>query len=534
MRLILLQQLRRDRVTLPIWILGTALLLTVVAASVVNEYGDVAGRAKILTVALATPALLALRGIPNGDSLGSAVHFQSYAFLAVTIGLMNVFLATRHGRADEEKGRRELVVATPIGRLAAPVATVILGVIANGAFAVIGTLGYLSAGLPVGGAVLTSVALGLTGLAFLGLTMLVGELVATSRAANGAGTVIVLAAYALRAAGDALGTPDLKNLTLAPAWPSALSPIGWGQQTFAFTSNRWWPVLAIAALAVLAVAAALAVHARRDLGASLLPERLGRSTRSRALGSTFGLAWRLQAPTLIAWTAGSALLGLLLGSLVTAIERADLTQNPQLTALLQSLGHTSQEDLARALIPTLMVLVGVMAAAAGVQAVLRSREEETDGRAELTLAGPVSRAGWLGSFALIGVISVLVVLAATGAASALGFAAIGNRDDAWLSLGQALIQAPAALVFVGAAVLMVGLLPRAAIALSWGLYGLGIAVGMFGQLLDLPKWARDISPITNVPALPTDEWMPTIVIAAIALVLTIVALGAFRRRDLTT
>ena len=251
-------------------------------------------------------------------------------------------------------------------------------------------------------------------------------------------------------------------------------------------------------------------------------------------GRPFGLAWRLHTPTLVAWTAGSALLGLLLGSLVTAIARADLSQNAQLTALLHSIGHTSQEDLARALIPTLMVFVGVMSAAAGVQAVLRSREEESDGRAEITLAGPVSRPGWLGAFALIGVISVLVVLAATGVASAVGFAAIGDRDDAWLSLGQALVQAPAALVFVGVAVLMVGLLPRAAIALSWGLYGLGVAVGMFGQLLDLPEGVRDISPITNVPGLPTDDWAPTLVMIAIAVALAVVALGAFRRRDLTT
>ena len=39
---------------------------------------------------------------------------------------------------------------------------------------------------------------GVTGLAFLGLDMLAGELTATSRAANGIGVVLVLGAYALR------------------------------------------------------------------------------------------------------------------------------------------------------------------------------------------------------------------------------------------------------------------------------------------------------------------------------------------------
>lgn len=285
---ILLQQIRRDRLTLPIWILGTAFLLTVTANSVHTLYGT--DGAQILTVALATPALLALRGIPNGDSLGSAVHFQSFAFLAVTIGLMNTFLATRHGRADEEKGRRELVAATPVSRLSPPIATLVLGLIANGLFVVLAVAGYQAAGLNAGGAILSATALGVTGLAFLGLGMLAGELTATSRAANGVGAILVLAFYALRAGGDALGKPDIANLTLEPAWPSWISPIGWGQQTLAFTDDNWMPVLWIAALAVGAVVIALLVHARRELGESLLPERNGRATARPGFGSPLALA----------------------------------------------------------------------------------------------------------------------------------------------------------------------------------------------------------------------------------------------------
>jgi hypothetical protein len=53
-----------------------------------------------------------------------------------------------------------------------------------------------------------------------------------------------------------------------PAWPSWLSPIGWGQQTLAFTDDRWWPVGLIAALAVVAAGAALdrplAARTRRE------------------------------------------------------------------------------------------------------------------------------------------------------------------------------------------------------------------------------------------------------------------------------
>jgi ABC-2 type transport system permease protein len=530
---IFVQQVRRDRVNLPLWIVGTVALLAVAASSVGQEYGDTAGRGEILRVALATPALLALRGIPNGDSLGSAVHFQSFAFLGVTIGLMNIFLATRHGRADEERGRRELVLAGPVSRLAPPIATLLLGVVANAVFVVLAIGGYVSAGVAVPGAVVSSVALGMIGLAFLGLGMLAGELTETSRGANTIGVILVLGAYALRAAGDALGRPDVTKITLDPAWPSWLSPIGWGQQTLAFTDNRWWPIGLIAALAVVAAGIALLVHSRRELGASLLPERAGRATALPTLGSPVALAWRLQWPTLIAWAGGSALLGLALGSLVKAVSSANLG-NAQIQTILQSLGHTGANDMGKSLISAVMVLIGAVAGAAGVQAVLRMREEETEGRLETVLATPRSRVGWLLSYVLIAAANVLIVLVATGVTSAIGFGAIGQSDNAWLAFGSALVQAPAALSFVGVTALLVGLLPRLAVSLGWAVFGILIGFGLFAGLLNLPKGVDKISPIANVPALPTDDWGPTIILGAIAVVAAVLGAMALRRRDLST
>lgn len=531
MLLVLLQQVRRDRLVLPTWVLGTAALLAVSAASVLTEYGDVQGRRTILTVALATPALLALRGVPHGASVGSAVHFQSFAFLAVTVGLMNVFLATRHGRADEERGRRELLAATPVGRLTPPLATLLLAVAANAVLAGLAVLGYRAAGLATGGAVISAVALATTGLAFFGVGALASELTPTSRAANGAGTVAVLTAYALRAAGDALGAPDLERLTLDPAWPSDLSPIGWGQRTLAFTEDRWTPVAWLAALAAVTVAAALVVHARRDLGASLLPERSGRAQAPRALRSPLGLAWRQQAPTLLAWAAGAALLGLALGSLVTAVGGADL-DDPRIAAVVASLGHDDRGSLARALLPALMVVLGALAAAAGVQAVLRLRDDEAAGRAEELLAAPVSRSGWLLAGTGTGALSVVVVLVATGVAAAVGFAAVGRGDEARLAIEQALVQGPSALLFVAVAALAVAVLPRAATALAWLSYAVGTGWGLLGDALGAPEWADRLSPLATVPALPADEWGPTVVVGLLAAGVTVFAALAVRRRDL--
>ncbi|HTL41562.1 MAG TPA: polyketide antibiotic transporter [Pseudolysinimonas sp.] len=531
---ILLQQARRDRITLPIWILGTVLLLTTAATAVGSEYGDVTDRAGILAVALATPALLALRGIPNGDSLGSAVHFQSFAFLAVTIGLMNVFLATRHGRGDEERGRRELVLAAPVSRLAPTAATLVLAVVANALFAVLAVGGYASAGLDLGGSALSAAALAVTGLAFLGLTMIAGELTITSRGANGVGVVLVLGAYAFRAAGDALGRADVTALTLDPAWPSALSPIGWGQQTLAFTADRWWPVAALMALALVSVTAALLIHARRELGEGLVPERSGRERARAGFGNPVALAWRLQWPALVAWAGGSALLGLALGSLVSAVADPQIA-NPQIQAILASLGHTDSREIGRALLIAVFVMIAAVAGAAGVQAMLRMREEETAGHLEAVLAAPLSRARWLGAFLLVAALTAAAVLLATGAAAALSFGVLGDSDNAWLSLGSAVVAIPAAVSFGAIVALVVAVVPQAAIGLGWGIYGLLAGIGMFGGLMGVDeRVVQAISPIANVPALPADDWFPTIVVGGVAVAAAVLAVVGFRRRDLTT
>lgn len=124
-------QARRDRIALTIWILTIAVLATASVSAALDLYPSDAQRADTFRLALATPAILVFRGAMNGPSEGSMVMFQSFAWLALTIALMNTFLAVRHGRADEERGRRELIGATPVSRLAPLAATLTLGVLAN-------------------------------------------------------------------------------------------------------------------------------------------------------------------------------------------------------------------------------------------------------------------------------------------------------------------------------------------------------------------------------------------------------------------
>jgi ABC-2 type transport system permease protein len=524
--------LRRERLVLVVWIVSIAVLLLGSAAAVATEYDTASARSAVLQLALATPSLLALRGIPNGDSAGSLLFFQVFAFLAVSVGLMNTFFATRHGRGDEEQGRRELPDATPLRRTAPLEATLMIGVAANSVLAVLSALGFLAAGYSGPGAWIAGAALGAVGLAFLGVGMVASEVVATSRAANSIGVVAVLLAYVLRGAGDALGTADFQRLTLTPAWPSWLSPIGWGQQTLAFTADRVWPIALPLALFGVAAVAAVALHARRDLGASLLPERSGPAAAGRALRTPFGLDWRLHRAALVGWAVGAALLGVAIGALASAADTA-MMSTPQIVQVLKVLDPGGHLDTVGLFIGAVMIIVGMLAAAAGIQGVLRLRSDEVDGRSELVLAAAVSRRRWSLDALAVGALATVLVVGAAGAGALVGFAVSGHVDAGWRAVGQALAELPAALAVVAASSLFVAALPRASILLSWLVFAAAIVVGFFGPLLKLPDAVVSGSPFSHVPAVPFTDWGPSVVLVVVDVALVILAVTLVRRRELS-
>ena len=90
----------------------------------------------------------------------------------------------------------------------------------------------------------------------------------------------------------------------ASAWPSWLSPIGWGQHVFAFTRQDAHLSPPSRARRVTA-AAALAIQAGRISARACCPNARARDRRAR-LRSTFGLAWRQQWPSVIGWSVGAA------------------------------------------------------------------------------------------------------------------------------------------------------------------------------------------------------------------------------------
>jgi ABC-2 type transport system permease protein len=69
---------------------------------------------------------------------------------------------------------------------------------------------------------------------------------------------------------------------------------------------------------------------------------------------------------------------------------------------------------------------------------------------------------------------------------------------------------------------------------AWGLLVAFVTVGQIGELLQLPTSVLDLSPYTNVPRMPVEDfaWAPELLLALVAVLLLIGAWARYRTRDI--
>jgi ABC-2 type transport system permease protein len=251
------------------------------------------------------------------------------------------------------------------------------------------------------------------------------------------------------------------------------------------------------------------------------------------LSSPLGLAVRLQRGALIAWTVSLALLGAVYGGVGEAVETL-FADNPQAQIFFPG---TSSAGLVDAYLATIFAFEALLAAAFAVSSVLRARAEEASGRAEPVLATATSRSAWLGGHVTVALLGSALLIAASGACTALVRAVATGEGSAFGRLFAAsLAYVPAVWVLAGVTVALFGLVPRAAAGLAWGMVAYVLVVTMLARGLDWPAWVDDLSPISWTPLAPIESWTAAAAagLGAVAVGLLAVGFGAFRHRDLST
>lgn len=544
--------LRREKFIALAWVGLLALVVVGVVPVIEQMYGGTDELVEMLDM----PALVFMVG-PNYAAAqpGFGPLFTTFMllFTALTVGIMNIFLITRYTRADEERGRYEVIRSLPLGRLSGLNAALITAVIVNAAVALVIGLGLWAIGdytMDFHGSVLWGVSLGATGLVFAAITAFFSQLSSNTRGVNGYSFALLAAMYIVRAPGDM--NPDLEILSL-------ISPLGLVLRTQAYIENNWWPIWILLGIAVAISALAFKFNSVRDIDQGIIHARAGRSHGSFLMRSTYGLTFKLLRGSLFAWLVGMFVLAATYGSILGGIDEfiagndmyQQLIFGPHAIEFLEGL---TPEETAAAMhaavnaagftLPQLFSgmitnIMGIVVIAPVVIFALRAKSEEKDIRAESVLATKVCRNKYLAGF--VGFAFIAAVLIQIAQALGMYSAAIVFLDDpAQLGLGF-LIQAnlmyvPALWVMIGLTVFLIGFLPKAT-GVVWGYFGFIFLVMFFGRLGAFPDWLSLLSPFEFVPILPLAPGeniavLPLAVLTGISAMLTAAGFVFYNKRDI--
>lgn len=492
-------------------------LVAGIAASIEALYPTLADRQQYAATVGSSPATQAFNGRGYGLSTIGGVTAYEVGFLGqLLFPFLGLHVALRHTRREEEAGRTEVVTAGRVGRLAPLAAGALLVTLTCLVTTGLVLLGQVAAGLPAGGSLRYAGGLGLLMLFFGAVGLLLGQLAESTRTAYLVGLVVLTAAFLVRALVDGLG------------WEAVwASPLGWAAEVRPFEEPRAWPLLAYAAGSLLLIALAVLVARTRDLGAGMLAPRPGPARARPALGTVAGLAWRLNRGVVVSWgvlaVVWAGVFGMLTQEMTSLVEA-----NP---SMLEAMGLERGSDLVTSLA---VVVVSLAATAVAVQGLGRLGAEESADRLGALLATRVSRARlWLLWWAVVAAAALGVLALGCLALGLATWASTGDPDTVAAALEVGLGYA-VPVVFVAALAAALRALVPAWSALAWAMVAWIALVGFLAETLRLPGWARDLSPLHLVGSLPREDLdvAATTGLALGVLVLLLVSLQAFRRRDL--
>ncbi|MBK9177994.1 MAG: hypothetical protein IPM45_00240 [Acidimicrobiales bacterium] len=505
------------------WAAVLGFSITAMSAGYIAAYPSAADRRLFASSVGDNPAFRALYGPGVAlDTPGGFVQWRYGTGLALLAGIWGLLAATRLLRGEEESGRVELIST---GTVRPPrLLAIQLGTLAGG-FVLIGgvlAVGAVAGGLPVGGSAMLGAMTALSGLVFATMGAVASQVAVTRRQAAAWTGLVLAASFVLRTAAGAAS--DVR-------WLVWVTPLGWAGRTQPLTGPSLVPFALLVAACLVFAGLAVALRARRDLGASVLAIADAGRPSLRLLGSSFAFTVRSNRAMASAWGIGLGSLMLLFGLLVpdvVAWAREDVGLSAEIA--IGGARMTSADGLLGFLFVFMMVVLSVLA----VTLVGAMHEEESSGRLDNLLARPVTRARWFGARVAGATLIVAAVAACSGAAAWAG-AAVRGADVTVGGVAAATVNTLPVTVFFGGLTLLVF---AAAPRLTSGL-GIGLAVGLFlldfiGENLDAPGWLLDLSPFHHVAAVPAVDPAvgPAIALVSVGVVLGVAGLGVFRSRDL--
>lgn len=447
--------------------------------------------------------------LPHGvDTIAGFIQWRVYGALPILFGFWALLSAAGATRGDEERGLVEEWLAAGVSRVRYLV-TRFVGFAISAVIAIALTSAAIDTGaagagsaLPVGPLLEVSVALlGLT-LAVYALTMLVAQLTVSRGAAAGLGGLVVGVMFFVN--GLSRSVDSLTPLA------RTISPFYYYDRTEPLSPGGGFDVAATLALFVAGVvlaSLALWFMSVRDIGSALfrLPARPRPYTdrpspnpllRLPVLASVYE-----QRVGVLAWGLGTAFFAFYLASV--ARQTADLIQGSAgFRAYLTVAGHGNPYIALTGYFwfGIALLLLAVYA----ITQVARWSADDNEGRLEMILSAPVSRARVVIERAVALLLRLAIIVAISSVALDLGGAAANIHFDPGALTVASLLLIPFGLSFAAIGAVLASRAPRATVAALVTFTFLSYLISQLGPLLKWPDWALKLSvfnlygaPLTN-------------------------------------
>lgn len=523
--------LRADWAKIAIWLICIAGLVLAVGFKFDSIYGSDSALATI-KVTLNSASMVALLGafdLPTQPTVAQVFGSEMLIFTSFVVIAMNFALGIAKTRGEEDRGMTEMLRARAIGRQSALASAAFELLIVNGLMTLILGGGLMLADIPgasVAGDWALSLGLGLNGLAFGMVGLLVAQLANNHSSATIFAYMLFLAAYIVRMMTD-VANPDY-------SW---WSPLGWLEKTQPYIDNNWWALLPMIVLAGASWLLAVGLVSRRDLGSGLIATHPGKRRASAFLGSPLALIWRLNRTMIICWLIGSAVLGATYGSIFSSIGDV-MKSNPTIQTVFGSAAvHSANHMVILNYTAIILLVIAALATIPAIQLATSLKRDERRGWLELMYAHQVSRTNIYFS----GVMTAISVGLLTFWAGACGLILTGNATLSHVAerVGQPefwhamVVGIPIVVLLTAVALLLTGLLPKLTV-LAWLVLGYGFLSVYMGALLKLPDWAKQLTPFDWQPKVPVSQldWGAFWLTLGAAVILIVVGWIGYQKRDL--
>ncbi len=473
------------------------------------------------------------------DTVGGYVSWRGYPVIAIAFVIWAVVAGSGLVRGEEERGLTDMYLASGAGRLrwtllrssawavASAVAVVLTQLACAAGIAAAGD----TAGQPLSWSALIGqgVALWAIGLAGLGITMVLSQLVQTRGAAAGLSGVVMVILFFLN---------SLSRTVTSWRGLAHISPFFLFDQTNVLVPGGrfdWVATIVLFAIGVVGVGLGAVAFSLRDLGAPVL--RLRGSGRARPARRTPSGNALLRIPvvsalweqrwSLLGWMVGSFLLMALIGSVAKSATTL-IEQTPSLKFWLEP-GVTPFTAMVSA---TWGGLVGLVVAAYAIVETARWSGQDGSGRLELTLAEPISR--WrvvLQRAVELGVGALLITVSGT---VGLLLSAAGQHATIEGPIWTAtFLLLPVATAFGAIGGAISAWLPRIAIFVVSALAVVAFFIQLFGPIFRAPNWVLNLSlfQLYGTPLTKPVFWNGFWALVAVTVVGFGIAMLAMQRRE---